>query len=127
MHTTEQDFLATPSLKCIALNIPSDKVPLENTVSHLLHSSPQHLKHQMLNFPLFEMKWYVKYVLPLMQKSAAHIKTAEAKNFGCALVATQVKQEKVFPTERLPTEMSSIATEQYCILHLQTLSYALRP
>lgn len=92
MHTTEQgDFLSTPFLKCIALSIPSDKVPA--TWRHSLAPPPPSTleldiaSHQMFNFPLFDVKCYAKYVLPLTPKSTVHKEAAEGRNFGRALVA----------------------------------------
>lgn len=77
MHATEQGvFQSTPFFKCIALGVPSDKLPFGDTTSPPPPSSnlkPDIASHQMFNFPLFEIKWYVKHALPWMQNPVMHV------------------------------------------------------
>ena len=84
MHDTKQGvFLSTPFFKRVALGILSDKLPLGDTVlPPPPHSNlpPDIASHQVFNFPLSEIKWYVKHALPWMQNPTRHIEVPEAGN-----------------------------------------------
>lgn len=57
-------------LKCIVFRILYDRFAPGGKACSLPPTpslKPQVFSHQVFNFPLFRIKWYVKYVLPWMQ------------------------------------------------------------
>ena len=106
--------LSTPFLKCIALGIPSDKLPLGDTVLPPPPASnlkPDIASNPVFSFSLFEIKWYVRHVLSWMQNPTMHLEVSEASNFGSAQVARcPIRQRKSWPSQKtLPGESSPVS------------------
>lgn len=120
MHTTEQgDFLPTPSLKCIAWNILSDKVPA--TQSHSL--APPRLRlgacHGFILNVWFPTVWH-KTLCKLCAATAVDI--IGGADRGCwRLELWPCLGSQVQGGETLLTGSSHTVREPSCICHPQTL------
>lgn len=101
---------------------------------------PDIASHPIFNFPLFEIKWYVKHALPWMQNPTMHIEVSEASNFRSAqVVSAEYSERKADPPKRCfqwkvssvsfralaysPAPNSFFCIERMCLLHFCLICY----